>query len=101
MTDRDFQEMSLRVVKTEDSVKNAHKRIDELQNITKAFYELAADVKVMVNEMTNMKADISDIRKKVDAHNEEPNKLMFNIKNTIVTGIVAAIVGAVIALIFK
>lgn len=101
MTDRDFQDMSLRVAKTEDSVKHAHKRIDELQNITKAFYELAADVKVMVNEMSNMKSDISDIRKKVDARNDEPNKLIFNIKNTIVTGIVAAIVGAVIALIIK
>lgn len=101
MTDRDFQDMSLRVAKTEDSVKHAHKRIDELQNITKAFYELAADVKVMVNEMSNMKSDISDIRKKVDARNDEPNKLIFNIKNTIVTGIVAAIVGAVIALIMK
>jgi seryl-tRNA synthetase len=101
MTDRDFQEMSLRVAKTEDSVKHAHKRIDELQNITKAFYELAADVKVMVNEMANMKSDISDIRKKVDARDEEPNKLVFNIKNTVITGIVAALVGALIALIIK
>lgn len=101
MSDKDLQELSLRVVKVDDSVKSAHKRIDELQNITKAFYELAADVKVMVNEMTNMKSDISDIRKKVDARDDEPNKLMFNIKNTIITGIVAAVVGAVIALIMK
>ena len=101
MTDKDLQEMSLKVAKTEDSVKHAHKRIDELQNITKAFYELAADVKVMVNEMTNMKSDINDIKQKVDAHDAEPNKLMFNIKSTIITSIVAAIIGAVIALIIK
>lgn len=101
MSDKDLQDLALRVVKVEDSVKNAHRRIDELQNITKAFYELAADVKVMVNEMTNMKSDISDIRKKVDARDDEPNKLMFNIKNTIITGIVAALVGAAIALIVK
>lgn len=101
MSDKELQEIALKIVKVEDSVKSAHKRIDELHNITKAFYELAADVKVMVNEMTNMKSDISDIRKKVDAHEDEPNKLMFNIKNTIITGIVAAVVGAIIALVIK
>ena len=44
------------------SVKSAHKRIDELQLVTKAFYDLASDVKVMVNEMTNMKKDIAGIK---------------------------------------
>ena len=101
MTEKDFQDISSRLTRVEESAKQAHKRVDELQDITKAFYELAADVKVMVNEMANMKSDISDIRKKVDAHDAEPNKLMFNIKNTIITGIVAAIIGALIALIMK
>lgn len=101
MTDKDLQEMSLKVAKTEDSVKHAHRRIDELQNITKAFYELAADVKVMVNEMTNMKSDISEIKKKVDEREGEPNRLMFNLKSTLITSIVAALIGAIIALILK
>ena len=101
MSDKELQEIALKLVKVEDSVKSAHKRVDELSNITKAFYELAADVKVMVNEMTNMKSDISDIRKKVDARDDEPNRLMFNIKNTIITSIVAAIIGAIIALVIK
>ncbi len=84
------------------SLKSAHKRIDELQLVTKAFYDLASDVKVMVNEMTNMKKDISDIKSNIDEyHKVEPNKLIFNIKNTIITGIAAAIVGAVITLILK
>ena len=94
-------DLQTRVATVEASTKSAHKRIDELQVITKAFYELAADVKVMVNEMTNMKSDINDIKIKVDAQENEPNKLLFNIKNAVLTGLVGAIVGAVVALILK
>lgn len=83
-------------------VNNAHKRIDDLQLVTKAFYDLASDVKVMVNEMTNMKKDIKEIKGNIDEyHKVEPNKLIFNAKNTIITGVISAIVGAIIALIFK
>ena len=89
------------IARQDESIKSAHKRIDELQVVIKAFYELAADVKVMVNEMTNMKADINDIKLKVDAHDNEPNKLIFNIKNVIITGVVAAIVTSIMALILK
>ena len=84
------------------STKQAHKRIDDLQLVTKAFYDLASDVKVMVNEMTNMKKDIKDIKTDIDEyHHKEPNKLMFNVKNTIITGIVGAIVGVIMALVLK
>ena len=84
------------------NVDNAHKRIDDLQVITKAFYDLASDVKVMVNEMTNMKKDIKEIKGNIDEyHKVEPNKLIFNAKNTIITGIISAIIGALIALILK
>lgn len=94
-------DLQTRVATVEASTKSAHKRIDELQVITKAFYELAADVKVMVNEMTNMKTDINDIKVKVAAQENEPNKLLFNIKNAALTGLVGAIVGALVALILK
>ena len=84
------------------SVKSAHKRIDELQLVTKAFYDLASDVKVMVNEMTNMKKDINDIKGNMEEyHQKDPNKLIFNVKSAIVTGIVAILVSALMALIIK
>lgn len=84
------------------STKQAHKRIDELHLVTKAFYDLASDVKVMVNEMTNMKKDIKEIKADIDEyHHQEPNKLIFNAKNTIITGIVGAIVGVIMALVLK
>ena len=95
-------DLLIKVAKVEDSCKSAHKRIDELQTITKAFYDLASDVKVMVSEMANMKKDISSIKNKVDIyHTEEPRKLIFNAKNAIIVGIVGALLGAILALIFK
>ena len=84
------------------SVKSAHKRIDELQLVTKAFYDLASDVKVMVNEMSNMKKDIIDIKGNIEEyHHKDPNKLIFNVKNAIITGVVAILVSALMALIIK
>lgn len=85
-----------------ESTKSAHKRIDELQLVTKAFYDLASDVKVMVNEMTNMKKDISDIKSNIDEyHHQEPNKFIFNAKNAVLVGIVGTMVAAILALILK
>ena len=101
MTNSEKTELQVHISNVEQSVKSAHKRIDELQTITKAFYELAADVKVMVNEMTNMKTDINDIKIKVDDYENEPNRLLFNVKNAVLTGLVGAIVGALVALILK
>lgn len=95
-------EIEKKLAEHSSSLKTAHKRIDELQLVTKAFYDLASDVKVMVNEMTNMKKDITDIKSNIEEyHHKEPNKFIFNVKNTIITGIVAALVGAIITLILK
>ena len=83
------------------STKSAHRRLDELQLVTKAFYDLASDVKVMVGEMAGMKNDISDIKSNIkEYHTTEPNKLLFNAKNAIVVGVVSALVTTILALIF-
>lgn len=84
------------------STKSAHKRLDELQLVTQAFYDLASDVKVMVGEMSGMKNDISEIKNNIDKyHTAEPNKLLFNAKNAIIVGLVTAIITAIMALIIK
>lgn len=84
------------------SVNSAHKRIDELQLVTKAFYDLASDVKVMVNEMSTIKKDINEIKGNIEEyHHKEPSKLIFNAKNAIITGVIGTIVGAILALVLK
>lgn len=86
---------------TEARSKSNTKRIDELQLITKAFYDLAGDVKVIAEQMSNMKEDISDIKIKVDEKTSENNKIAFNLKSAIINGIVMIIIGAIMALIIK
>lgn len=86
---------------TEARSKSNTKRIDELQLITKAFYNLAGDVKVIAEQMSNMKEDISDIKIKVDEKTSENNKIAFNLKSAIINGIVMIIIGAIMALIIK
>lgn len=86
---------------TEARSKSNTKRIDELQLITKAFYDLAGDVKVIAEQMSNMKEDISDIKIKVDEKTSENNKIAFNLKSAIINGIVMIIIGTIMALIIK
>ena len=95
------EEIIVELANVKNSTDHAHKRIDELQNVIKAFYDLAADVKVMANELVNMKTDISDIKQQIANTNEEPKKLMFNIKNAIAVGVVAAIISSIMAIILK
>lgn len=95
-------ELIIKVAKLEDSCKSAHKRIDDLQTITKAFYDLASDVKVMVSEMSTMKSDITSIKEDINTyHTQEPGKLIFNMKNAVLVSVVSALIGALISLIIK
>lgn len=97
----DRDDILVQLTNVKNSTENAHKRIDELQIVVNAFYNLAADVKVMANELVNMKTDISDIKQKVDNDNEEPKKLLFNVKSTAIVGVVSALIGSLMALILK
>lgn len=98
MTEKELMKLG----EIEASVKSAHKRIDELQLVTQAFYDLASDVKVMVSEMKVMKKDIVDIKTNIDEyHHTAPNKLIFNVKNAIIVALATGLVGSVMALIWK
>ncbi len=100
--DKEIVEIRQELGEVSSSTKAAHKRIDELHLVTKAFYDLASDVKVMVSEMSTMKKDINDIKGNIkEYHQNEPNKLIFNAKNSIVVGVVGTIVGAILALVLK
>lgn len=97
----DREDILVQLTNVKNSTENAHKRIDELQIVINAFYNLAADVKVMANELVNMKTDISDIKQELNSNNEEPKKLIFNAKNALLVGVIGALVGSIMALISK
>lgn len=85
-----------------ESCKSAHKRIDNLEPVVRTIYELATSVKVMAEKMNNMDGAINQMKTDMDEyHHKEPNKLWFNVKNAIITGIVAIIVSTIMGLILK
>lgn len=84
------------------SVKSAHKRIDNLEPVVQTIYKLATSVEVMAEKMNNMDGTIVQIQSNIEEyHHKEPNKMIFNVKNAIVVGIVSALIGAMIGLIIK
>ena len=90
-----------KMARLEENNKSTNQRIEELQKITKAFYDLASDVKVIANELVSMKQDICSIKSDIDEKNNEPNKMLFNVKNSVLTGVIMAIVSAIMVLILK
>lgn len=85
-----------------ESTKSAHRRIDSLEKVVNVVYELSTSVKVMAEKMDHMNDNISGMKKDIDEyHHKEPNKLIFNVKNAIIVGVVSAIIGAILALILK
>ena len=94
-------ELAEKVARVDESTKSAHKRIDETQDVIKAFYSMAGDVKVLAEQLINMKDDMNYLKLKVNERNEEPAKLMFNLKSCVINGVVMALVSAVMILILK
>lgn len=113
MNNEEILRMEREIGRIDGSVKSAHKRIDSLEKVVNVVYELSSSVKVMAEKMDNMndnisdikdsvKNDISDIRSDIDGyHHKEPNKLIFNVKNAVITGVIAALVAAIMRLILK
>lgn len=96
------EDITLLIARQDESIKQAHKRIDELQKTVEAFHELVSNVSAMVVEMQYMKNDIKSIKHNIDEyHTSTPNKLIFNAKNAVITGIVGALLGALLTLILK
>lgn len=90
-----------KMARLEECNKSTNQRIEELQKITTAFYNLASDVKVIANELVSMKQDICSIKQDIDEKNNEPNILWFNAKSTVITGVIMALVSAFMVLILK
>ena len=73
----------------EESVKSAHKRIDDIEKLTQSVYELAASIKTMQTSITNM----SDRLKTVE---EKPGKRWDLIVTCGITAIVGGVIGYVL-----
>ena len=118
-------DLAVQIAKVDESNKQAHKRIDELTGVIKAFYSLAGDVKVLAEQLinikedvnyvkantdksmilgeqlTSMKEDINYVKGKVECYDTKPGKLIDSVKQSVITGIFMIIISAIMALIIK
>ncbi len=81
-----------RLIRTEESTKQAHKRIDTLEHKIENIYELTTLVKEIATEMKAMREDVNKIDNRVNAIEEKPQKRYESIIATIISCIVTAIV---------
>lgn len=75
-----------RLAHIEESLKSAHKRIDNIDAIAKSVYEIAASIKTMQHDITDMSGKIKSIE-------EKPAKRWDLIITTAITTVVGIIVG--------
>lgn len=88
-----------RLVRVEESVKQAHKRLDTLShslentdNKIENIYELTISVKEIATEMKAMREDVAKIDNRVHTIEEKPTKRYDSIISTIIGCIVTGIV---------
>ncbi len=75
-----------KVAHIEESVKSAHKRIDAMESLTKSVYELAASIKAMQHDITDMSGRLRTME-------EKPGKRWDLVIASLITGVVGALIG--------
>lgn len=93
-----------RLVRVEESSKQAHKRIDTLEhnienteNKIENIYELTISVKEIATEMKAMREDMAKIDNRVHAIEDKPSKRYDTIVGQVISLIISAIVGFFLA----
>lgn len=82
-----------KIVEALESTKSAHKRLDKLEDLAEAIYSLTSDVKVLTEQLINLKAGFEEVK----CANNKPNKVI----DTISTVVTSSITVALISLILK
>lgn len=94
-----------KVIKHDEQIKTLFNNVSKLENITTEINKLAMSIEKIAINQTAMLDQQTKLRKDVDAIKEQPAKDAHDMKMTvikcIVTGVLSAIVGALIALIIK
>lgn len=78
-----------KIAHIEESLKSAHKRLDEIGELTQSVYELAASIKVM-------QGNITDISGRIKTIEDKPAKRWELIVSTVITTIVGVAIGCLV-----
>ena len=86
-----------RLVRVEESSKQAHKRLDTVESKINNIYELATSVREIAIEMKEMRKDMSNIDSRVKSIEDKPGKRYDTIVGQIISIIIAAVLGFFLA----
>lgn len=83
-----------KIAHIEESVKSAHKRIDEIKDLTESVYRLASSVERMQRDFTDMSGRLRSME-------EKPGKRWDLVGTVIITALITAIVTAAVSGVVK
>ena len=83
-----------RLTAVESSVKSAHHRIDNIEELTQSVKSLAVETKYL-------KEDISDVKEKIDVIAGRPSQILTVIMTALITATVSGFVGFAITNLLK
>lgn len=86
-----------RLVRVEESTKQAHKRLDNLEHKVENIYDLTTSVKEIATEMKAMREDMNKIDNRVQAIEEKPVKRYDALVSQVISIIIAGVVGFFLA----
>lgn len=98
------EEWAIKMTEVEHRAESNTRRIDKLEQQTEALNDIAASVKLLVNEqrhqteaMLDIKTDVAKLDKKVETLEHKPADRWNMVVEKVITLVVAAVVGFIIA----
>ena len=88
----DHEEVVLRLGAVEESAKQAHKRLNQMDALIKSVQKIASSVETMQTQLSSMQNDMNDIKSK-------PAKNWELICNTALTTGIGALIGYLVSLV--
>ena len=82
-------------------LENLEKRVEKLENIFDTINKLTLQIEQLAMETKYSREDLNKVINRVDILEHKPEQRYDNIVMTLITGIVGAIVGAIMSLIIR
>ena len=82
-------------------LENLEKRVEKLENIFETINKLTLQIEKLAMETKYSREDLNKVINRVDILEHKPEQRYDNIVMTLITGIVGAIVGAIMSLIIR
>ena len=101
VTEAEFKEIVERLTAGEASIKSAHHRIDELQEMHKTIKDLAVATAQIATETKKLREDYNKADEEIQELKEKPVKRYETVVTTLITALCSGVVGYLISIILN